>query len=281
MEDISLDLWCGEHYIRKDTYYLNRPYGLFSNITVMMYGIISFSLRSRTPHNLSMTLIEYDYNIDFYPLLFTIKDNFKISNIPQNEINLFTSYIPTYLGLGMCKCNLFNIFDSLNDSYFQINDTVKSIMEDIKTVYNIDYENTVFIWARKTDKITEISIPDVEDYIKLYKSLSIDKRVIIQTDDPDVYDEFIEKGYECLNYIPLSSKNRGFHIQLRNINDDDFNKLYNITKTQYLQRLLALVNVASKCNTVIIYPGCLSTYIPIIRGNWNNVYSFKNKNELI
>ena len=280
--DFQLELWGGQHYIKNDIYHLKRMCGLFSNITVMLYGIPKFIKNGYTPTNLSMQLMEYDNEINFYPLLFDYKNKVNLDDISEDEMNYFFRFTePNYLGIGRQKCHLnFTILNRIIQSYFQLNDNILKIIKEIKEINLIDYENTVFIWARKTDKIVEIFVPEAERYIELYNSLHLNKRVIIQSDDITVYNDFNKLGfdYDNLNVIPVSNNNNGFHVNLNTISDDTFYEMYKMTKLNYLQKLLALMWIASKCHTVIIYPGNLCTLIPIIRGNWNNVHSFINNN---
>jgi hypothetical protein len=190
------------------------------------------------------------------------------------------------VGIGRKKSDHnYNILNRVNKKYFNINDTIINYIKEIEIANNINYDNTVFIWARKTDKDTEIPVPDAKKYIELYESLSLgDKEVILQTDDPRVIEDFQQFNFKfkVLNEIPLAKNVEcGFHRKLCDVSDNAFYDMYNMTKKYYLQRILALVHVASKCNTLIVYPGNLATYIPIIRGNWDNVYSFYDNSNLI
>ena len=63
--------------------------------------------------------------------------------------------------------------------------------------------------------------------------------------------------------------------------DDEFIKEFNMSKVEYLQKLLSLSKIASMCEYSIVYPGCLSTLIPIFKNNFNNQFSFINKTSLI
>jgi hypothetical protein len=84
-----------------------------------------------------------------------------------------------------------------------------------------------------------------------------------------------------INELPFSDDSKGFHVNLNSVSDDIFYNKYKMTKVKYLQKLLSLVIIASKCKHVIIYPGNLATVIPIIRGNFDNVYSFFDTENLI
>lgn len=285
-----LDLWGGSHCYNKfdETYYISRIYGLFSNLNVLTYGILKFTLEGYIPKNISLKLLEYDYETNYYNHLFKISDeDFKLNDIDKTLMDYQMRYCePNLLGIGRTKLDLnFNILNRVYNKYFALSDEVNQHIKEIESKHIKDYSNTLLIWARKTDKVAEVIVPDVEDYINLINRLNLKhKDIILQTDDISVYNDFMSKGLECkvLNELPYSNDNTlGFHNHLSSITNDVFFKKYNMSKKYYLQRILALVHVASKCNTLIIYPGNLATYIPIIRGNWNNVYSYKDKYNLI
>lgn len=285
-----LDLWGGEHYIDKENnvYHLKRDFGIFTNLCVMMYGIVKFTLNEHKPEGLSLNMITYDYNKDFYKDLYYVSnEEFSLSDITDNEIRDFLTYCePNMMGLGRKKSDInFKILNKVLKKYFNLNDIVKEFIKDIEKKHNINYEKTLFIWARKTDKYLDNDVPEVDTYINLIKSFDLkDYEIIVQTDDLRVYNEFKEKGlkFKTLDEIPYAKDvNNGFHTRLCDINDEKFYEIYNMSKVYYLQRIIALVHVASKCDKIIIYPGNLRSYIPIIRGNWYNVYSFNNKNDLI
>jgi hypothetical protein len=289
-DELCLDLWGGSHCVNKNDgiYNFKRENGLFSCLTVITYGIQKFTLNGYKPKNISLNLLEYDLNTDFYNDLFQLSnEEFNFDDIDENEMDINMRLCePSMVGIGREKKHLnFKILDKVKNKYFLLSDTVKEFIKEIEIKHNIDYSNAVFVWARKTDKVDELPTPDVDNYIKIINDLNLrDRDIILQTDDITVYNEFIEKGlkFRTLNEIPYAIDNiKGFHAKLNKVTDDDFFKIYNMTKKYYLQRILALVNIASKCDTLLIYPGNLATYIPLIRGNWNNVYSFEYKNNLM
>jgi hypothetical protein len=290
MDRYSLDLWGGFHVFDNETqtYTIRRDCGLFSNITIMTYGIFKFYNNGYKPKNLKMYLTEYDTDIDFYDHLF-IKStsDYNFNNFSQDDIEHFLKFCePNFLGIGRRKSDInFNILNIINKKFFNPSKYVQDIIYNIVKQNNINYKNTVFIWARKTDKINEVSIPTVDTYINTLKSLNINNmNVIVQSDDISVYEEFNFNKFEYinLNILPLSNNNNlGFHNNLCRMTDREYLELYKHTKIEYLQRLLALIHIASKCEIIILYPGNLTTYIPIIRQNWENVYSFIDNTQIL
>lgn len=287
---INLDLWGGDHTLDKKTlnYTINRDCGLFSNITVGMYGIMKYHSLGYLPETISLYLNEYKYNHNFYNDLFKPNDiNLKFDDIDENEMfNFFRYCEPNSLGLGRRKNEVnFTILNRLLSKYFTLSDTCTQMIDDIIVKHNINLNNTVFIWARKTDKVLETDIPTPETYINiLVENNLLDKDIILQTDDISVLNEFKLLGlnFRTLDEIPYSHTNNGFHVRMSSSYDDEqFYNEFNMSKIEYLQKLLSISKIASMCQYSVVYPGCLSTLIPIFKNNFNNQFSFKNNISLI
>jgi hypothetical protein len=289
-EYVKLGLWGGTHIfdVKTKTYTLDRDCGFFSNFTVQLYGIVKFILMGYTPENLGFILNDYEPGYNFYSDLFEIQQEeiniFEYCSI--EEIDVFMRYCePSHLGLGRKKEDInYKIINAIIDKYFRLSDSSKKIYDEIITKYDFDFDNTTFIWARKTDKVSETSVPSAETYYKILSENNLlNTKIILQTDDLSVIKEFdnLKISYDTLDELPYSENNEGFHVNIKNISNEDFEKKYGVTKLQHLQKLLSLAMIASKFKNVIIYPGNLASVIPIFRKNFNNVYSFINSTNLI
>jgi hypothetical protein len=240
------------------------------------------------PKTISLRLNEYKHNYDFYYDLFKQNDiNLNFDDIDENEMfNFFRYCEPNSLGLGRKKSDVnFNILNRILTKYFTFSDICTQMIDNIITKHNINLNNTVFIWARKTDKVLETDIPTPRTYIDILKENDlINKEIILQTDDISVLNEFKSLGlnFRTLDEIPYSQTNNGFHVRMSTSYDDEqFYNEYNMSKVEYLQKLLSISKIASMCQYSIVYPGCLSTLIPIFKNNFNNQFSFKNNTLLI
>ena len=285
---VKLDLWGGTHEYNKldNTYYLNRHAGLFSNLCVCSYGILTYVNMGLTPENISLKLTEYDDTLNFYTELFKLNnEKFDLSDISDEVLQRTLRYQePSHLGLGREKHHInFDIISRVIKKYFSLSDNTKKVYDSILEKYNIDFENTIFIWARKTDKVVENQVPSVDTYLKIiYDNNLENKKIILQTDDITVFNEFKSKiSINILDELPFSDDLNGFHVKLNLVSDTTFYTKYNMSKVEYLQRFLSLVIIASKCQHVILYPGNLSMVVPMIRGNFDNVYSFFDNENLI
>ena len=143
----------------------------------------------------------------------------------------------------------------------------------------------IFIWARKTDKPNECSVPEPYSYIKaIEKYRTNDSKIFIQTDDLSVSNSFLNMNINnliILNELPICDSNIGFHNRLCDVSDIDFELKHSISKIDYLAKFLALTNIASKCQYFVCYPGNMITMITIIKNTFNNSILFLNKDEYI
>jgi len=288
---IKADLWGGEHLFFPETkeYKITRDYGLFSNVCVSIYGIMEWHKRlNTTPQKITFNLTEYlSDNIDVYHHLFKTSDeHLELQDISEERLFKFYRYFePNLLGIGRNKWHFdFDIINRLLKKYYTISDAVIENINRIEKNNNINYEDTVFIWARKTDKICETDLPVSKTYKDILEQKNLlNNQLILQTDDLNVLNDFENENiqFKTLNEIPYAEPNLGFHQRLsQRLTDDQFTLKYGFNIIEYLQRLIALMVVASKCKACVIYPGCLSTMIPMFRGNFENYYSFINDKQL-
>jgi hypothetical protein len=263
----------GEHYYDTEnkTYTIKRKCGLFSNISVSVYGIVKLFSIGMIVDVLVLKLDEYELNFDFYPYLY--KNSGKellLNEVPYDEILSFLENCkPSTSGLGANDLN-FNILDKIYKKFFTLNHQVLKMKHDIILKNHINFKKTVFIWARKTDKQIECTLPDVNDYIELIKKYNLTKKeIILQTDDDHVYDEFMSYKHKLNIRIlnEIQSGNKAFHIDLYKVDNSEFQKKYGYNKIEYLQKLICLAEIAAKSRYYIIYPGNLNFYIPFSKSS--------------
>ncbi len=156
----------------------------------------------------------------------------------------------------------------LLETYFNFSDAVVAMSEQIMKQHKIDLTVTTFVWARKTDKVTECTMPSAAEYnllLDIHGAKSTD--VIVQTDERAVLDEFTREGivHRYIDVLPLSSGAQGFHHTDGCLSEADFQAKFSMSKVEYNVRFMALIRIASLCKTVIISPGNLQCLIPLMR----------------
>lgn len=285
---LYFDLFGGEHSynIETKTYRIKRPYGIFSNLTVSIYAIFSLEKNGYAVEDIEFILDEYINEVNIYDDLFEKQDKIKInlSLFPKERIEYFTSRcFPTVFGLSheITKLDL-EITNQIIEKFFLPNKKIKQMLNSVVEEKNLDLTNTVFIWARKTDKVQETRIPSVDDYLEILNTHGLtNKKLIIQTDDYSVLKEFESKNIEFsyLDKIPFSMDSRAFHGRLDQISDEMFYNKYQITKIEYISWMVVSSLIAKKCNYCVVYPGNPTTFIPMIKNTYENCFLFKdNKN---
>ena len=268
-----------------NTYTLHRIYGICSNMMVAMHGLAKIISLGHNPQRIIWKLAEYVNDLNLHPLFFQHTNR----HITQDQAKRVVSELyPTSYGLS----NGWTLYDralieknlaALNAlaEFFTPNWIVRDELLRIVSTNDIDPQNTTFIWARGTDKLKELALPQASDYVKLAQQASFGSRIIVQTDDHDLADEFRRFKYALvLEELPFT-RGAGFHNNLCQMNDVEFVRRNLITKFQYIARFLALLHLSARCKTFIGYPGNLTTMIPAIRGTFEGCYLFKNQNELV
>lgn len=287
----------GCHTYNSETKTLNwsRNSGIFSNIMVIMHSLTDLWLKNMLPVSINTKLSDYN-GFDLYDGVFQVNNaHLEIwKNMDSKRIDTMRfKTSPSIYGFGSSKDQIdLELTKTILDTYFNFSADVNNRIEQLKELHSIDTNDSVFIWWRKTDKIHEIArskkdakypdISDVMSHVKPYKN------IYMQTDDPVVYNEFLKiENVKCLDVFNRNKyftddnvyKN-GFHIDSRDISDEQFNLKYGISRKDYIVNLICLASIASKCTQFVGYPGNISLYVSLLRNNFDNVVFFKNKEEL-
>ncbi len=176
----------------------------------------------------------------------------------------------------------------LLDTYFNFSDAVVFRSEKIMRDFGVLPLETLFVWARKTDKVKECEMPDVQAYTEMIRKNGLGKyRVILQTDDVSVLDDFRKAGivFQTLDVLPLVSGERGFHLTDGCLSEDAFYNKFGMSKVEYNIRFMALVRIASLSEAVLLYPGNLQCFIPMMKRSLKNCFvlsgDMKQKKEIL
>lgn len=236
----------------------SRDCGFFSNLNVFK-RTISEKIRNG----------EEIKNIKFYFNLYSDEDIYNECYYQDQSISI--SKEEGQWVLDNCYCDnlgLFNftnidlsIINKLNKKYLNLNSSVLNYIQD----YKID-EPYIFVWARKTDKIIENPVPEYEEYVRRINSLP-NLKVIVTTDDIELGIKFKEGGYKLVD-MPMSNLPTHYYY-----NSD-------MSKMEYIKRLLAIVEVASQSEYFISYGGNIATTVYEKHKNKNNCFLYKNGFEL-
>lgn len=268
------------------SYQFKRDAGLYANLVWVIRKIALLELNGYKVDSVELILDEYNGEEAFD--LFFEKNNNQIdySNISDKDKSYFEQYLITSafgLGIDDVKHLNFNITNQVIDKFFTPKESIVSYYNNLMYSNNIDINNTVFVWARSTDKAGESRIPDTSAYIGILNTLNLDgKEILIQTDDYRVLNDFKSSNFKfkTITQIPMSNNLIGFHNELKDIRDDKFISTYNITKQEYLIQMYCLSLIGRDSYKTILYPGNPTTYIPIIKKSFDNCYLFKDNAQL-
>jgi len=264
------------------TYTSKKDSGLYSIFNWIVRKIALLEMNGFPVEDLN---IDY-HNQEIYNLLFEKKEgNIDLSDISDEEKIFFEEKLDTTgWGLGEdVKLLNFKITNKIINKFFNPSKLVLECYNKLIESNNIDLNNTIFVWARSTDKSGETKIPSVEKYLKIINSInSSNKEILLQTDDYRVLSDFkgCNLNLKTIKEIPISQTLKGFHIEMSEIGNDHFISKYKITKDEYLLQMYCLSLIAKNSYKSILYPGNPTTYVPMIKGSFDDCYLFKDNNEL-
>lgn len=264
------------------TYTSNKDSGLYSIFIWMVRKIVLLEINGFPVEDLK---INY-YNQKIYNLLFEKKEGkLDFSDISEEEKIFFTEKLITSgWGLGDdVKLLNFKITNKIINKFFSPSKLVLEYYDNLIKSNNIDLNNTIFVWARSTDKGGETKLPSIEAYLRVINPInSPEKEILLQTDDYRVLNDFkgCNLNLKIIKEIPISNTLRGFHIEMCEISDDTFKSKYKISKDEYLMQMYCLSLIAKNSYKSILYPGNPTTYVPMIKGSLENCYLFKDDNHL-
>jgi len=162
-------------------------------------------------------------------------------------------------------------FEKLNpyiQNYFLPSEIVRAKQEELLRNYNIEYENTIGLCYRGTDKWLEIAQIQPEYYVQEVKRLIAqdpELKVLIQTDQLQIRDRFVralgERAF-FLSELPVSSSAIGIHAMSESERG--------ISNFELGIRLLAAVTILAKCKYTITHTGSIGLWTYLFRGTPKN-----------
>lgn len=167
----------------------------------------------------------------------------------------------------------FNSLTPMINVYFKPNDKVINTMNELQKKYSINYENTIAMYYRGTDKKRETTLGTKEIFEEKLLTIINENnnkklKLLIQSDCQHFIDYFKEK-YPDLIFINenlTSYKNHGIHVENKNTQ-------LNYEKMFYL---LATFLIISKSKYYICNSSNCSLWMSLYRGHGNNIYQYLN-----
>ncbi|MGP8069928.1 MAG: hypothetical protein ACLP5V_08565 [Candidatus Bathyarchaeia archaeon] len=194
----------------------------------------------------------------------------------EPNTNVDTRQLPQVLPLdyhGVYSALPFNKLNPYVQNYFVPSNAIRKKQEELVSKYNIDYEKTVALWYRGTDKWIELSpIPPRYHILETARLLATDDdlRVLVQTDQEQIRDEcmmhFGKRGF-YFDELPVTSSLTGVHhIPAESRGMSNF---------QFGINLLAVVNIIARCRYIVSGTGNLAFWACLYRGSAKNTAQFR------
>jgi len=265
------------------TYSHSREAGLFSMLNWTLRTVCLLELNGYKVDNIKVFMNEYIDQTDCFDKLFLINDRkLNLHDLPEEtKIKFYneTNWKSTGFGNNPKEINL-DITNQVISKFFNPTKEVLDWFHNFESYLGGDLSKIIFLWARKTDKTSENELPTVEKYIQVLSELDLENhKVLIQTDDHSVIQEFRMKSFDFITLPQISLpmlKNEAFHRNVRDISEKDFQKNYGVSKIDHLRQMVALSVLAKYTNTNILYPGNPTTFIPLFKGSFHHFLLFEN-----
>jgi hypothetical protein len=147
---------------------------------------------------------------------------------------------------------------------------------EIVNKYQIDFDNTIGVCYRGTDKRKEVVVADPSEYVECVKKIIKNNptmRVMIQTDQTQARDLFLNSfGNKCffIEEMTTTESDKAIHFVVPE------NKKLDLAKT-----LEVSVRILSKCKYVVNCCSNVAWAISGYRGNAIGMWQFDYKGELV
>lgn len=241
-------------------YYLTHNWGFFSCCSTLMFDMAKlhgkqnsistkFSFRYSRDEELTCVLNEY-----FLP------PDTKIKQIESEVVSETLYHHSNYLSLPLDE------FKPYLQKYFRVNEKVERWKDWFVKKYAIDFDKTIVLSYRGTDKYIELELQPVEKYLLHVRKLLQDNpgyRVWIQTDQQQVQDavmsEFEPGRCFLLEELPATTGKHGVH------------EILETDKVEFSRKMLAAVQLMAACKHLITHTGNVAFWTVLYRGNVNNV----------
>lgn len=247
--------------------------GFFSCCTVKLCDIVKFVNSNRKlPDRVDSS---QQFNL-YKPNINKNKDiTYHYFKHENNNIKNINIQYPIHLNNG-CQYKDYSKLDYKNivplvEKYFSPSHKINCKINYLTKKYNINYNNTLAVYYRGTDKTKETKITGfkyfynrINEIIKVEPNLN----VIVQTDTSQFIDYINNKNLNNIiifNENDTSYSNKGIHNEKTNLHN--YNQMFN---------LLSTFIILSKCKYVICSSGNCSLWIMLYRKNAKNVIQYIN-----
>lgn len=252
--------------------------GFFSNCTFVLLALLHLAHLGVAPLGISFrrgfgNFTDSSASSDLYEQLFAT-DSLEIQGLRSTVIPLADLVCPdhhtNYAVLPYSK------FTPFIRAYFQPSPMVRATIEHYIEAYSINFEETVAICYRGTDKSTEVKLASPQIYLDAaLKIIKPGMRVLIQTDQLQAKQFFLDRipGSFALDEMPATAGSRVLHL----LPEHELS----VTKGEFARRLVAATILVSKCRHIVNHCGNMAMWIALFRGSSNGMKQVDRHGNLV
>jgi hypothetical protein len=253
------------YIIKDDNLQIIHNSGFFSNCSIALFGIIDYfnkyhKLPAYVDFSKTFNNFKDDINRNVYKEFFNFKESIEIPYTKPITFSL--------LSLFDYKLEQHKALEVFIEKYFCPSNKALVIYNKIIQKYRIDFDNTLVICYRGTDKGFDTGLGTYEEFIdktKLIVSKNSNLRILVQTDQKQFLDLCLKEFKNCfyIEELPTTSTNTVMHKIVSQEN-----------KISWSQSFLSIVFLISKCKFIINHTGNVARWICLYRGNVNKVEQY-------
>lgn len=252
--------------------------GFFSNCNIFFLNVLNYFNKEKE--------LPYDINTSLMYTIYKSHDDENIYDIaftPTSNLITYTKQI-NFNNTGYE--NQFSDYKQLNlndllpfiEKYFSPTKVVKNNITHLLDKYKINInDNLCGVFFRGNDKIKETQSPSYEDFIlkaKELKSKNNGIRFVVQTDETEFLQLFLNKFPDSIYFNELKTINKSLHVNVSRL-------LGNIEKKQHVIDFLSVIIIFSQLKYLITTSGNCELFIILYRNNTENLYQYLKKQKYI
>jgi hypothetical protein len=247
-------------------FYSNEFQVFTSLLTLLKHGIVP----ERIDYSLGYRHFKKNPEQDIYPDFHHIDSS--------KDLDLFVDLeIPDS---NRCQFDIYNfeVYNKVRDRFFGPSSIINERKKFLIEKYNIDFEKTISVLYRGTDKGTELRLANPQDCLIVTKRI-LDKnpgyKVLLQTDQTQVIQYFYEHLGDILitfEETPSTTSNKVIWNLMEQQGADSINW------SQWFDSALRCV---ADCKYLVNHTGNVAFFANLYRGSVNNVYQFNENGVLV
>lgn len=246
-----------------------KNYGFFSTFTLMLISIINvYKNLGMVVENVDgrhlLNHLRQNQDIDMYHHFFNINKDVIIDvNVSEIHKDLQLNEQHT-----IYKEENMKTFKPFFERYFNLNQRLVDLIEDLKRKYNIDSENSISVIYRDSDKWTDLggfNYISPAFYYRIAKNLKTkypDYKVLIQTENPGIKRVFRE-AFQAVSVDETLTSVTGEYPTFLTLNENKLN---------WADAYVAALWIHSKSKYLITYTGNSGFFVYLSRGTTKNMY---------